>query len=437
MTSLEARDISAGYGGSPVLESVSVTVIAGEFVGLIGPNGCGKSTLLRVLSNVLKPEAGSVRLDGQAISGLTPLERAKRLAFVPQQEPTAFDYTVRDVVLMGRHPYRKRFRGESAEDYEIVYRALADADILHIADRPVTRLSGGEHRRTLLARALAQQTPLLLLDEPTAHLDVTHQVELLSLALRLTRLRGVGVLAALHDLNQAAEFCDRLVLMRGGRVIAEGHPEDVLTAANLRRAYDAETQVGRNAVTGKPMLLTVHPIREAVEQEEAPRVHVVCGGGSGAGVMGVLIRRGFRVTAGVLNELDSDQEAARALGIETALESPFSDIGPVARQACADLMARADTILVLPVPIGRGNLANLELAVEAGRAGKKIVLFGDVRFAARDYTGGRAAALLETLLREGALRFDRFEEWPALNGSEPSGENRMPGFPTVQNVCIP
>ncbi len=420
---LEAKEITAGYGGQDVLQAVSVAVEAGEFVGLIGPNGCGKSTLLRVVSHVLRPRRGTVTLDGKPIGQWPALEIARRMAFVPQEEPAAFDFTVRELVLMGRHPHHTRFRGDTAEDYACAARALAEADILHLADRPITQLSGGEHRRALLARALAQQTPLLLLDEPTAHLDMTHQVELLTLVHRLTRERGVGALAALHDLNQAAEFCDRLVLLCAGRLVAEGRPETALTPANLRVAYEAHAQIGRNPATGRPMVLAIHPARDEAALPAAPRVHLVCGGGSGVGVMGALLRNGFRVSAGVLNRLDSDQEAAEASGIEVVLEAPFSPIGPAARAACAALMARAQTILVAPVAFGHGNLANLELVAEAQAQGKPVVLLGDANFAGRDYTGGAATALLERLPAGGALRFDRLEDWPALIHATASEDN--------------
>lgn len=411
---LEATDITAGYGRKDILEAVGLALETGEFVGLIGPNGCGKSTLLRVLTHVLPPRRGTVRLDGQEIGRWPVAERARRLAFVPQQEPASFDFTVREVVLMGRHPHRGRFRGETAADYALVARALADADILPLAERPVTQLSGGEHRRVLLARALAQQTPLLLLDEPTAHLDITHQVELLTLLQRLTRERSVGALAALHDLDQAAAFCDRLALLCAGRVLAVGPPEAVLTAENLRTAYDADAQIGRHPLTGKPMILSLHPAREQAALPEAPRVHVICGGGSGVAVMGALLRHGFRVTAGVLNRLDSDQEAAEALGIEAALEAPFSAIGPEARAAGAALIAQAQTILVTPVPFGQGNLANLELVVAAQEAGKAVVLLGEDPLEARDFAAGAASALFTRLLSRGARRLPRLEDWPEL-----------------------
>lgn len=260
---LEAKEITAGYDRSKdILQAVSVAVETGQFVGLLGPNGSGKSTLLRVLTRVLSPRLGTIHLDGREIARWTPLEIAKRVAFVPQQEPAAFDFTVREVVLMGRYPHHARFRGDTAEDHAIVDRALQECDALALQDRPVTQLSGGEHRRVLLARALAQQTPLLLLDEPTAHLDVTHQAELLVTVRRLCREENKGALAALHDLNQAAEFCDRLVLVSRGRVIAEGTPEAVMTPDHMRLAYQAEACIGPNPITGRPMLLTLRSMRD-------------------------------------------------------------------------------------------------------------------------------------------------------------------------------
>ena len=262
---LEATDITAGYGGADILQTVGVRLRTGEFVGLLGPNGSGKSTLLRVLSCVLRPRLGSVTLDGKNLTQWTATERAQRIAFAPQQETAAFDFSVREVVLMGRYPHRQRLRSEAAADYAVVAQALAETDLTALADRPVTALSGGEHRRVLLARALAQQTPLLLLDEPTAHLDITHQAELLLLTRRLVAEKGIGAMAALHDLNQAAEFCDRLILMRSGKIVAEGTAEAVFTTENLRRVYDADAQIGTNPATGRPFLFALRPLPRATQ----------------------------------------------------------------------------------------------------------------------------------------------------------------------------
>ena len=272
MMRLEARGVTAGYGSRTVLRDVTLQCESGAFVGLIGPNGCGKSTLLRVLSGVLRAWQGSVLLDDRPLSDFSQRDIARHIAFVPQEEKAAFEFSVQDVVLMGRYPHRARLHGPSGEDYAHVERALIAADIAPLKHRPITELSGGEHRRVLLARALAQQAPLLLLDEPTAHLDITHQAELLQLTRDLTRRNGsgennspfhpIGALAALHDLNQAAEYCDHLALMRDGCILAQGTPEDVLQPIHLRAAYNADAQMGRNPVTGRPMLFALKPVRE-------------------------------------------------------------------------------------------------------------------------------------------------------------------------------
>lgn len=257
---LIAENVTAGYGQIEILHSVSLRLHGGEFVGLLGQNGCGKSTLLRVLTHVLPHKSGEVTLGGKPISQWSSLERAQRIAFVPQKEPTHFEFTVRDVVLMGRYPHQPR-GGVSTEDFDLATRAMQEADILPLADRLITELSGGEHRRVLLARALVQDTPLLLLDEPTAHLDIAHQVELMSQVQSLVRSQNRGALAALHDLNQAAEFCDRLYLMHLGAIFVEGTPEQVLTPQNLKVAFQIEAEIETNPKTGRPFLLRVTPFR--------------------------------------------------------------------------------------------------------------------------------------------------------------------------------
>lgn len=272
MMRLEARGVTGGYGSKDVVRDVSLAVTSGEFVGLIGPNGCGKSTLLRLLSGVLRPRLGSVWLQGRVLTEFASRDIARRVAFVPQQEQAAFEFTVQDVVLMGRFPHRQGRRGPTHEDYTIVERALEELDITHLKARSIMELSGGEHRRVLLARGLAQQTPLLLLDEPTAHLDITHQVELLERTRALTQdaNKAVGALAALHDLNQAAEFCDRLILMHEGQILAQGTAEETLLPDYLRTAYGGEAQVGRNPITGRPMIFALRPLRSSLPSPATP-----------------------------------------------------------------------------------------------------------------------------------------------------------------------
>ncbi len=409
---LAARSIQAGYLAQPVLFDIDLRLESGEFVGLIGPNGCGKSTLLRIISGVMTPVSGSVLLDDRNLLSFNKIDIALKMGFVPQSETAVFDFTVRDIVLMGRHPHHRHGSSNAADDYAAVNRALAETDAIHLADRPITQLSGGEHRRVLLARALAQQTPLLLLDEPTAHLDVTHQVELMLLLLKLSRSdQRVGVIAALHDLNQAAEFCDRLILMRAGKVIAEGTPFEIMNSGNLRRAYEADMRVGTNTATGRPMILGIEPVRKTSAPSESHHVHLICGGGSGGLIMGPLIRQGMQVTAGVLNRLDTDGDIAKALDIEVAFEEPFSTIGAASLEEGRRMARNAQTIVISEVPFGFGNLPNLELALEAQEDGKNVILLGRTKIAGRDFTNSLASEYETRLIHGGAERYDRIEDW--------------------------
>ncbi len=252
---LEARGVSAGYHSADVLHAISLHLDAGELVGLIGPNGSGKSTLLRVLTHALPARTGEVLLDGRPVSSFRARERARHIAFVPQTEPALFDFTAWEVVLMGRYAHVAGLAGEKEQDFEAARQAMQEADVSHLALRPITALSGGEHRRVLIARALAQQAPVLLLDEPTAHLDLSHQSRLLTVLRELVERDGTAVLAALHDLNLAAEFCDRLILLQNGRIAAEGAPGEVLQEAVLAEVYGAGLRVACRPDAGRPIVL--------------------------------------------------------------------------------------------------------------------------------------------------------------------------------------
>lgn len=400
---LQGRDLEAGYGGQPVLHGATLDVSSGEFVGLIGPNGSGKSTLLRVLTRTIAPTSGSVLLDDRGLSELSAREVARNVAFVPQVEPTLFDFTVREVVLMGRHPYLARGEHEHDADYTAASRAMAATNTLHLAERPVTELSGGEHRRVLIARALAQNAPALLLDEPTAHLDITHETDLLDLLRRLAHKDGVAVLAALHDINTAAAYCDRIVLMAEGRNVGTGSPDAVLTSESLEQVYGVPVQVCRNPVSGAPMAVPA-PTFNGPSSTSRGKIHVVCGGGTGLTTLSYLCRHGYEVTAGALNQMDTDEDAATALGIEHVSEAPYSSIGEQAVAACRTMMEEADAIVVTEVPFGNGNLANLSLTVDVAHEGRHVYLLGEDDPTSRDFTGGRATELLGELMAAGATR---------------------------------
>lgn len=240
---INAEDIRLSYGAAEILKGVSIRTEGREFVGLIGPNGSGKSTLLKCIYRVLKPDAGAVWLDGNELSALSVKESARKQAVVAQHNYYNFEFTVREVVLMGRAPHKKALERDNAEDYRIVEEALETVGMSGFADRSFSTLSGGEQQRVILARALAQQTPCLILDEPTNHLDITHQLQMM----RIVKNLDVTVLSAVHDLNIAAMFCDRIYAIQEGQIVGEGTPEELLTPAFIRKIYDVETEVVRDS----------------------------------------------------------------------------------------------------------------------------------------------------------------------------------------------
>jgi iron complex transport system ATP-binding protein len=246
---IEARQISFDVDGVSILRQVSLRVQAGETIGLIGPNGAGKTTLLKVLGGLIRDVRGEVWLQGRPLRDYSPREVARLVAHVPQTTALDFAFTVREVVLMGRSPYLGRFQLEQPLDRQIAEQAMRTMKVRAFAERFVNTLSGGERQRVFIARALAQQPRILLLDEPTANLDVKHQLEVLSLTSELAHQNGLAVIAAVHDLDLAARFCDRLILLHEGRVLADSTPEAVLTPANLADAFGVRANVYRDPFT--------------------------------------------------------------------------------------------------------------------------------------------------------------------------------------------
>ena len=255
MTLLEARDLRYRHpGGSrDALAGASLTVSAGEIVGAIGPNAAGKSTLARLACGLLAPQQGFVSLQGDPVPRLGRRERARRVAFLPQNPPHDLAFTAQEVALMGRAPHLGLWSLEGPRDLETARAALAELDALDLADRPVSQLSGGERQRVFLARSFAQRAALLVLDEPTAALDLAHQVLLVE-ALRRRAREGGGALLVLHDLALAGAACDRLVLLDRGRVAAEGTPSGVLRAEVLSPVYETAVEVIANPATGQPLV---------------------------------------------------------------------------------------------------------------------------------------------------------------------------------------
>jgi iron complex transport system ATP-binding protein len=256
---LRATDVSFAYGvrAHPVLERVSLVIERGTIVGLLGPNGSGKTTLLRVLAGMLHPTAGSVTIDGIDVATLPRRELARRIAVVPQETHATFDFTALDIALMGRYPHLGAFQLEGPDDLDAARQALAATGTAAFEARLFSTLSGGEKQRVVIASALAQAADLLLLDEPTASLDLAYQLDIAGLLRRVNRERHTTLLVSTHDLNLAAALCDRVVLLRRGRVVADGVTEACLTADNIRVLYGVDADVHFHPRAGH---LTVVPL---------------------------------------------------------------------------------------------------------------------------------------------------------------------------------
>jgi iron complex transport system ATP-binding protein len=357
---IDVDGISVALGGVTVLDAVSTSVGEGQFVGLVGPNGAGKTTLLRTINGALAPDRGTVHVAGEDVADLGSRATSRLVATVPQSTAIAFDFPVRHVVAMGRTPHIGRFGTRTAADREAVDAAMERAAVTDLADRPVTEVSGGERQRVFLARALAQDTPVLLLDEPTSDLDVNHQVRTLDIVSDLVA-EGRTVVAAIHDLDLAARYCDELRLLYDGRIQAAGPPESVLTDATVEAAFGARARVVEHPVT-RSMSVTAFGTAAATADG---RVHVVGGGGAATPLLHRLDAAGFECSVGAVSADDPDAETARAMDADLVTVPPYAPVDDEARAAVADRLRRADAVVVADVTVAPGNRSILDAVHEA------------------------------------------------------------------------
>ncbi|MDD3070996.1 MAG: ABC transporter ATP-binding protein [Methanoculleus horonobensis] len=405
MKPIEIIDIDVSYGAKKILEAITFHAEAGEILGIVGPNGSGKTTLLKAMSRVVARDNGEIRLDDRDLDSLGHRELARRVAVVPQEISIGFEYSVRDVVMMGRHPYIGRFASETARDVEICEHAMHLANVADLAGMSVHEISGGERQRVLIARALAQEPTILLLDEATSNLDVSHQVEILNIIKDLAG--GITVVSVFHDLNLAAYYCDRLLLLKDRKVYALGAPGEVLTREKIREIFGMEMLVRPHPLTGRPYVLPVYMHQSSAGANR--RVHVVCGGGTGSDILHLLHAAGFTVTCGVLNLLDTDYGTAMHLGLPCIAEPPFHGITPESLSRLRECLESADAVVVTAMPIGRGNLDNLRALLDY--PAKPVLLHArDSTARMEDYTGGEAGEVLANLEARGALRVEGAEE---------------------------
>lgn len=408
---INTRELTFSYGNENILQELSFDIEKGSFVSIIGPNGSGKSTLLKNLSTELTPQMGVVLLENQDIFKIKRKSLAKNMAVVPQDIGLDFAFSVIETVLMGRLPHQKRFQGDTEKDVEIAQWAMELTNVWYLKDRLITELSGGERQRVIVARALAQEPKILLLDEPTSHLDIQHQLELLDLLENLNRIKGLTVIAVLHDLNLAAQFSQRIIMLRKGKIMAYGDPEQVLTVENIRDIYNIEVAISTNDITGRFNIIPLSKRKNRKELVENIKIHLICGGGRGAYLMEQLYQYGYQISCGVLNVGDTDWNKARELGVAISEEVPFAPISVKAIEVNKKLIQSSDLIIILPVPFGEGNFANLrQVSDSLYNEDKKVIIVDQGDISKRDFTGGVAESLINKMLMHGALRVNNIRD---------------------------
>lgn len=401
MTVLEANRIMYSYSRKPVVNDVSLEVKKGEFLSIIGPNGSGKSTLLKTLSHIYIPDSGEIILMGKSLDTYKRKEIAQRIAMVPQDTSLDFEFSVEEVVLMGRHPFLGRFSREDSNDLDLAYEAMERTNTLHIKDRLITEISGGERQRVFIAKSLAQSTSIMLLDEPTSHLDINHQIEILELLKRLNSEKELAIVLVIHDINLASRYSDRILLMKDGKIVSQGRPEAVITPENIENTYGMRVAVETNRYTGN---VTVTPIeiKRRLKGSEKRRIHIIGGGGTSLELMHRLNQEGHELSLGVINVGDTDWQHAKALRLTMIEEKPFSGISEKASRKALDQIMSSHAVVISPTPMGSGNLLNLKLAKAALDKGIRVIRLSgsDEDF---DFTGGEASKLLGEMRLKGLV----------------------------------
>ena len=410
MIALEVNNLEFGYGDSLVLKGISFDIKVGEFISIIGPNGSGKSTLLKTLNRLYTSKKGSIQIVGKDIDAYKSREMAKKVALVPQDTSLDYDFTVEEVVMMGRHPYKKRFEKEDDEDLRIIYEAMEMTNTLKLKDRLINEISGGERQRVFIAKALAQKTSIILLDEPTSHLDINHQMDILNLLKKLNEERGMTIVLVIHDINLATRYSHEIILLNRGVILGKGTPDQVITSENIEKAYNLNVVIEKNNYTNT-LYVTPIDITPHRANLDLKKIHIISGGGTGQEVINKLYYEGYNLSLGVLNVGDSDWSLGRSLRIPIIEEAPFSGISNKSYNRNSDVAKSSDIIIISKVPIGSGNLRNYEIAHEALKEGKRVYFIGKDEYNDFDYTNGKGIKLLEEMKELGLIILEDIDEF--------------------------
>ena len=347
---------------------------------------------------MLACKSGSIYIKGKNNDAMTSKERAQIAAVVPQNFQASFAFKAKEIVAMGRHPFLKRMQSESEEDYRIIDEAMAETGTLHLRERKITQLSGGERQRIIISSALAQQPQLLIVDEPTNHLDIQYNLEVMQLMRRLNKEKGITIFAVLHDINMAARFSDRIIVLNNGEKIEDGKARDIIKEDILKPVYKIDLVVRENQLTASAEIVALRSNKTAKRMTNGKKIHVICGGGSGGYWLEHFHNKGWDVSSGVLNVNDSDYELCRSLGIEVISEKPYCDISEEAFDGNVRVMEEADVVLLADLDVGHSNLKNIEALQQVNPMKQKLFV---LRGEGKDYTGGQAEAIIDGLIASG------------------------------------
>lgn len=388
---LKTENLSINYGEKEILKDININICEGEFVGIIGPNGAGKSTLIKAITDIIEVKEGRIIIDGKDNKSIAKRELAKLVAVVPQEFSIDFEFDAFDIVMMGRNPHKYGKSKDEANDAKLVREAMIMTNTWQFKDRYFNQLSGGERQRIIIARAIAQQTKIILLDEPTSHLDIHHQLEVLELARMLKEKYGITILSVLHDINMASRFSDKLILLNDKSLMVYDEPHKVIDEKYLTKVYDMEMIIRKNNVLSVKEILAIRVLKEKLDDRSID-VHVISGGGSGEQIIERLNSMGFNVSCGVVSKGDSDWSLCKLLGVEIAEVLPFTDIDEETIRLNKSLINKSEMVLVTDLPFGPANISNLESLLNIDK--KIFVLRSKDEF---DYTGGRAKEILKEI----------------------------------------
>jgi len=356
---VRTEELEVGYGRKSVVRDVNLKLSRRQFIGLLGPNGCGKSTILKTLIRLLAPLSGTVFLDGRELERIGRKELSRRVSAVLTEQPSPGLLTAFDVAAMGRYPYTGRLGRIEGEHIRKTWEALKIVGAADLAGRYFHELSDGEKQKVLLARALAQEPELVVLDEPTSHLDPRYRLEVMLILRRLVREKGLTIIASLHEIDLAMKVCDTVVLIKGGRIIACGPPEEILKEETVAELYDFRRARFSSLLGGVEL-----------GEESGGSIFIVAGSGSGARLYRALTKHGFGISTGILPENDVDFHIAQALRIDIVAEKPYNGISEEACLRALREVRRASQVVDAGFPVGEANCRNVELIREALRMGK-------------------------------------------------------------------